>query len=306
MQLPDCYPFFLGYIEEKLPSYLHHLPLEGSLREAANYSLMAPGKRIRPTMLLAMFASLTKRLTCCTCPTVADMEHIVPNPLHAACALEFIHTYSLIHDDLPAMDNDDFRRGRPALHRAMGEAMGILAGDALLTAAFLVVSRSYAHHHTLSAKISEVLSEAALAMVEGQVMDTIPSGDKPRSLQYLESLVDKKTGALITASLHIGGILADSREQVITHLLELGSHLGRLFQITDDILDVTGHSEQLGKTPGKDALLEKLTFVSLAGLDGARQLALETRDRALGSLTELDIDPRFFTALINFFHDRTY
>ncbi len=306
MALPDSYVFYQTYVEERLATILDELPVGEALRRAAGYSLMAGGKRIRPVLLLTMYSSLTKRLTCCTCPTASDMDHVDPNPLHAACALEMVHTYSLIHDDLPAMDDDDLRRGRPTLHRVAGEAMAIMAGDALLTTSSLVLAQRYGRHPELATTLTALLSHAALRMVEGQVMDTIPATDKPRTVEYLGTLVDNKTGALLTAALSMAGAIAHSGATTLGHLDDLGRYLGQLFQITDDILDVTGEAGRLGKTPGKDAAQEKLTFVTLLGLQGARERASKTRDAALSILPKLDIDPRFFLGLINFIHDRSY
>jgi geranylgeranyl diphosphate synthase, type II len=237
----------------------HHPPV---LQEAMLYSLFAGGKRIRPILALAAYE---------TCG--GDPRDIVPY----ASALELIHTYSLIHDDLPAMDNDDLRRGKPTNHKVYGEAIAILAGDALLTEAFSILSDT-----SLSSKVSiphlmGALREVALAsgldgMVAGQVQDMLSENKEPDSetLQFIHS---HKTGALLRASVRIGPILYGSSEAVLDALTAYGNSIGLAFQVIDDILDIEGDTEEMGKTAGSDEKISKMTYPRFYGLKKSRDIA---------------------------------
>ena len=240
-----------------------------TLRKAMTYSLLAGGKRLRPILALA------------GCEAVGG-NHEVALPL--ACALEMIHTYSLVHDDLPAMDNDDFRRGRPTSHKVFGEAMAILAGDALLTEAFAVISRCQAP----PAVVVKVLGELATAvgaagMVGGQVLDSESTGHKI-DLALLRQIHNKKTGALLTVSVCTGARLGGADEQAVASLRRYAEALGLAFQIIDDILDVTADLQTLGKDPGSDRAAGKTTYVDLLGIDGARRQAIEVMNEGIAAL----------------------
>jgi geranylgeranyl diphosphate synthase type II len=230
-----------------------------ALRDAMAYSLLAGGKRLRPILALA------------ACEAVGGAtDDAVP----VACAMEFIHTYSLIHDDLPAMDDDDFRRGRPTLHKVVGEAMAILAGDALLTDAFRVAA---ALRHREPARTAEALFEIARAagaegMVGGQVLDVAATGKRP-TVDELIALHRAKTGELLLVSVRAGARMGGASDADLASLTAYGSALGLAFQIVDDVLDVTADLATLGKDPGSDREAGKTTFVDLLGVDGARARA---------------------------------
>jgi geranylgeranyl diphosphate synthase type II len=242
-----------------------------SIHRAMRYSLFAGGKRIRP--ILAVTAA----------HAVSDNPVGVEN---AAATLELIHTYSLIHDDLPAMDNDDLRRGRPTNHKVFGDAMAILAGDALLTLAFEVLSRLRHVDAERKIRLVEELSRASGTvggMIGGQVHD-IEGERKPPTPALLESIHRAKTGALLRASVRMGAIYAGADEEQLAALSHYGEHAGLAFQIVDDILDVEQPSEALGKTAGKDQAQQKITFPAVYGLPQSRSMAEEERRLAHRSL----------------------
>ena len=242
-----------------------------SIHRSMRYSLFAGGKRIRP--ILAMAAA----------EAVGGAADGVDE---AACALELIHTYSLIHDDLPALDNDDLRRGQPTNHKVFGDAMAILAGDALLTLAFQVLAR--VRHIPAEHKV-RLIDELAAAsgtvggMIGGQVFDIEGEG-KPPTAPLLDSIHRAKTGALLCASVRLGAIYAGAAEERLSELSRYGTHIGLAFQIVDDILDVTQTPEQLGKTPGKDLAQGKVTFPAVYGLETSREMAEQELRRALSAL----------------------
>jgi geranylgeranyl diphosphate synthase type II len=235
-----------------------------TIHRAMRYSLFAGGKRIRP--LLAMAAA----------ETISDAPVGIES---AACALEMIHTYSLIHDDLPALDNDDLRRGRPTCHKVFGEAMAILAGDALLTLAFEVLAKL---EGTDAERRIDLVRELATAsgtvggMIGGQVNDLEGEGKFPTA-ELLESIHHAKTGALLRASVRMGGIYAGAEVAQLAALTKFGEHIGLAFQIVDDILDVEQSSEALGKTAGKDAAQHKITFPAVYGIEESRRMAEDER-----------------------------
>ena len=224
------------------------------------YSLFAGGKRIRPILCLEAARA------------VSDAPYGAET---AACALEFIHTYSLIHDDLPALDNDDYRRGKLTSHKVFGEAMAILAGDSLLTLAFEVLA---AMNSVAADRKARMIAELAVAagtvggMIAGQVADLEGEG-KPPSATLLESIHRAKTGALLRASLRLGAICAGAEAEQYAALSRYGEHIGLAFQIVDDILDVEESSEALGKTAGKDAQQHKITFPAVYGIEESRLMA---------------------------------
>jgi geranylgeranyl diphosphate synthase type II len=239
------------------------------LHRAMRYSLLAGGKRLRPTLLLSAGEAFG-----------ADTDDLMP----AACAIEMIHTYSLIHDDLPAMDNDDLRRGRPTCHKAFGEAVAILAGDALLTQAFRVLSadapKRDAERQVLVIREIATAAGTVEALIGGQMAD-IESEGKEVDSQRLENIHRSKTGAMISASVVVGAIVAGADDDQIARLRGYGSRIGLAFQIADDILDVTSTSEQLGKTPGKDEAANKATYPAIHGIAASQTRARELVDEAV-------------------------
>jgi geranylgeranyl diphosphate synthase type II len=246
-----------------------------TIHRAMRYSLFAGGKRIRP--LLAIAAA----------QAVSDAPIGIES---CACALEMIHTYSLVHDDLPALDNDDFRRGRPTCHKMFGDAMAILAGDALLTLAFEVLAKM---EHADASKRIELVRELAIAsgtvggMIGGQVNDIEGEGKHPTA-HLLESIHRAKTGALLRASVRMGAIYAGAAADQLAALTSFGEHIGLAFQIVDDILDVEQSSEALGKTAGKDAAQKKITFPAVYGIERSREMAEEERLAAHRALQPFD------------------
>jgi len=233
----------------------------GTIHRAMRYSLFAGGKRIRPIILVKANR------------TIADAN---PGVEAAACALELIHTYSLIHDDLPALDNDDYRRGKLTNHKVFGDAMAILAGDSLLTLAFQVLAELPAPAERVVRLIAELSTASGTVggMIGGQVADLEGEGQAPTA-PLLESIHRAKTGALLRASLRMGAIYAGADQAQYKALSCYGEHIGLAFQIVDDILDVEESSEALGKTAGKDAAQHKITFPAVYGLETSRRMAQE-------------------------------
>jgi geranylgeranyl diphosphate synthase type II len=242
-----------------------------SIHRAMRYSLFAGGKRIRP--ILAIDAACA----------VSDAPTGVEN---AACTLELIHTYSLIHDDLPALDNDDLRRGRPTCHKVFGDAMAILAGDSLLTLAFEVLSRLPLIDAERKIRLVQELARASGTvggMIGGQVNDIEGERQTPTA-HLLDSIHRAKTGALLRASVRMGAIYAGANETELAALSAYGEHAGLAFQIVDDVLDVEESSEALGKTAGKDEAQQKITFPAVYGLERSRQMAEDERLAAHAAL----------------------
>ncbi|BCV25117.1 polyprenyl synthetase family protein [Gelria sp. Kuro-4] len=252
------------WVEEALAAYLPVLPEPArQLGEAMRYSLFAGGKRLRPVLALAGAEALGRD------PKVA---------LPAACALEFIHTYSLIHDDLPAMDDDDWRRGKPTNHKVFGEAQAILAGDGLLTQAFAILATAEYPAEVAPEKVLAAIAEIAAAagpegMVGGQSADIRAQGKSDADGEFLHYIHTHKTGALLRASVRVGALLAGAAPAELAALTAYGEKLGLAFQISDDILDATGDPKVLGKPVKNDAQKQKLTYVTLYGLAKARQEA---------------------------------
>ncbi|HKE27780.1 MAG TPA: farnesyl diphosphate synthase [Bryobacteraceae bacterium] len=230
-----------------------------TIHRAMRYSLFAGGKRIRPILCIEAARTVS-----------GDADGVIA----AACSLELIHTYSLIHDDLPALDNDDYRRGKLTNHKVFGDAMAILAGDSLLTFAFQVLASLDAPHDRKVNLIGELSAAAGTVggMIGGQVADLEGEG-KPPNAELLESIHRAKTGALLRASLRMGAMYAGASPEQYTALSCYGEHVGLAFQIVDDILDVEESSEALGKTAGKDAAQHKITFPAVYGLDASHQMA---------------------------------
>ena len=253
----------------------------GKLEAALRYSLLGGGKRIRPVLCLATGEALGR-----------EADELLP----AACALELVHTFSLVHDDLPALDDDDLRRGQPSAHVQFGEDVAILAGDALLAEAFRLALRYPAPD------VARELADATLGMIGGQYLDVTTNGELgPDGLRQLHAL---KTGRLLRASVTSATAVAALPDDERERWRAFGDELGVLFQIVDDILDATGTAEELGKTPGKDEAAGKVTYVSLHGLDQARELADEARVRVQERLDGLPADTSVLAELVATIRDR--
>lgn len=272
------------WLDRLLPAVNHVPP---TIHEAMRYSVFAGGKRLRPILAIAtgeIFGAAEGEL------------------LPAACALEMIHTYSLIHDDLPAMDNDELRRGLPTSHVKFGEAMAILAGDALLTQAFLTLADYVTDNHARKVRVlSEVAHAAATtgALIGGQVLDIQFEG-KPVTGAQLEEIHRAKTGALIRCAVRIGALIGGASEDELQHLTAYGAKAGLAFQVADDLLDTTATSAELGKTVGKDAATQKATYPSLYGLDGAKQMAERLCHEAIVAARRVERDTRVLEEIARF------
>jgi len=253
------------------------------LYDAMRYSLRAGGKRLRPVLTLA--AAETVSGSAGSLASGPAVEAALP----AACAIEFIHTYSLIHDDLPAMDDDSLRRGQPTNHIVHGEGMAILAGDGLLTEAFALMAAEPQDPALTPRKLRAIKAVATAAgatgMVGGQAIDLLAVGTASSfDAERLQDMHARKTGALIRAAATAGAIMAGAGDDAIFAVEEFGRHVGLAFQIVDDILDVEGDATHLGKTAGKDAKAGKPTYPSIFGLDASRRLAAERHEKALAAL----------------------
>jgi geranylgeranyl diphosphate synthase type II len=267
--------------------------LEGvpaKLVEAIRYSVMAGGKRLRPTLVLESSRACAN-------------GNAPPAALAAACAIELIHTFSLVHDDLPAMDNDDLRRGVATNHKVFGEAMAILAGDAMVVMAFKVLA-TQAPEDLVAALVKELAKASGPSgMIGGQVLDM--EGEKRTlSMDELKNLHSKKTGALITAACRLGAISAKAGMQMVEAITGFGQHLGLAFQIVDDLLDVTASSEQMGKSTGKDQGKGKNTYPALMGIDRSRMEAEKQYEQAIKALEPLGNRADGLRALARFVVDR--
>jgi geranylgeranyl diphosphate synthase type II len=241
-----------------------------TIHKAMRYSLFAGGKRMRPALVLAAASACGGR--------EADAM-----PL--ACAVECIHTYSLVHDDLPAMDNDDYRRGKLTNHKVFGEGIAILAGDALLTQAFEIAALAkgwprYSHQDLV---LEVAKASGSLQLIAGQVADLEGEGKKT-SVAQLRYIHERKTSALLCCSVRLGGMSANCTDAQLRALTDFGYHVGLAFQVIDDILDVTQTSEQLGKTAGKDTKAQKATYPSIVGLEKSRKIATQLTDKAFAAL----------------------
>ena len=261
-------------VEEAMDRFLPAPSSEVALiDEAMRYSLFAGGKRLRPALVLA----------------VAEMlEGESANALPAACAIEMIHTYSLVHDDLPCMDDDDLRRGRPTCHVQYGEAVAVLAGDALSNAAFGVIADETADVSLVAPLIRELAAAAGTSgMIGGQVLDLISEGRKP-DIDTVRLIHSMKTARLLAASVKLGAIAAGAQGEDLARISEYGDSIGLAFQIIDDILDEEGDASTLGKTAGKDREQEKMTFPACIGIEASRAQAKELVDGAIARLGALD------------------
>ena len=268
-----------------------------AVSDAMRYSLFAGGKRLRPMLVLAAAEAIAESW-------VRDAEAARALAMPTACAVELIHTYSLVHDDLPAMDDDTMRRGRPTAHVVFGEGMAILAGDALLTEAFALMATHPAsargidepelNRRKLRAVAAIAQAAGATGMVGGQAIDLLATtpGAEPFDEHRLREMHARKTGALIHASAVAGAIMAGADAAQLNAISIYAQQIGLAFQIVDDILDVEGASADLGKTAGKDAAAGKPTYPALYGLDASRRLADECADRALGAIAAASIAGR--------------
>jgi geranylgeranyl diphosphate synthase, type II len=241
-----------------------------TMHESMRYSLFAGGKRMRPALTLAAAEA---------CGGGYD------DAMPLACAVECIHTYSLIHDDLPAMDNDDFRRGKPTNHKVFGEGIAVLSGDALLTQAFEIAAqckgwKRYSHQDVV---LEIAKASGSLQLIAGQVADLEGEGKK-LGVPQLKYIHERKTSALLCCSTRLGGMSANCTPKQLQALSEFGYHVGLAFQVIDDILDVTQTSEQLGKTAGKDVAAEKATYPAIVGLEKSRKIAQQLTDKAFAAL----------------------
>ncbi len=263
-----------------------------TIHRAMRYSVFAGGKRVRPILVLAAGESLGGARD---------------TLLHLGAGVEMMHTYSLIHDDLPALDNDDLRRGRPTCHKVFGEAIAILAGDALMTRSYQVLSElPNVPDSTRLAVIREIAYATGTVegMIGGQVVD-LESEGKPVSAPVLEYIHRSKTGALLTACTRCGALAAGAHAASLHALTEFGRKIGLAFQIVDDILDLTASSDELGKTPGKDQKVKKATYPALYGIDASRQKAQELIFGALEEIRDLDDRAKPLRGLAQFVCSRT-
>ena len=280
-------------VEEALLRYLtpqSNIPAD--IYKAVRYSVFAGGKRIRPILCLAAVDAIGGNLA---------------PAMPVACALELIHTYSLIHDDLPAMDNDDFRRGKPTSHKVFGEAMAILAGDALLTEAFVLLSRAEKERLPVQRRLS-VIQEIAQAagisgMVGGQALDVLSEKSVPDE-NSLGDIHRRKTGALIVAAVKTGAILFNAPKDKVQALSQYGTNIGMAFQIADDILNVEGDRKLMGKETGSDAVHGKLTYPSLLGLDAAKERLKKYVDTAMESISNFDERARPLRIIARYIEER--
>jgi len=274
-----------------------YLPAESTeppvIFRSARYSVFAGGKRLRPILCIGAAEAVG-----------GPIDAVMP----AACALELIHTYSLIHDDLPAMDDDDTRRGKPTSHRVFGEAVAILAGDALLTDAFRIIAGHTPVGFVRAETLLQVIQEVALAagwfgMVGGQVVDIESEGKAPdeKTLHFIHT---RKTGALITVSLRAGALLGGADADALDALTEYGRHVGLAFQIADDILNVEGDARSLGKGTGSDRSRGKLTYPALVGVETSKRVASELVEKAVEDLRALDERAEPLRMIARFIVDR--
>lgn len=273
MKLPPVLEELRQKVEHGLEKHFSSRSGPGLLKETMGYSLFAPGKRIRPILVLAANALFPPN----------DLD-----PMPAACAFEFVHTYSLIHDDLPAMDNDDFRRGRPTSHKRFGEAQAILAGDGLLTEAFALMASSLGGAGAGDPALVRAIAELATAagsggMVGGQVLDVIETS-RNLGRAEIENVHRLKTGALISAAVRCGAILGHASPVELAALTSYATKIGLAFQVADDVLDVVGTRAELGKSIGKDQLQGKTTYVTLLGVEGGRNYARQLTNAAIEDL----------------------
>ncbi|WP_411512300.1 polyprenyl synthetase family protein [Bacillus pumilus] len=281
-------------IEDYLFTYVQELTIPEDLKSSMLYSLQAGGKRLRPVLVLALLNAYGK-----------NEEDGIP----VGCAVEMIHTYSLIHDDLPCMDDDDLRRGKPTNHKVYGEATAVLAGDALLTESFRLITSQLSSSVSTDKKLrivdELVKSAGALGMVGGQ-FDDMEAEQKQVSLAELESIHARKTGKLLTFSVAAGAMLAGASDDDIEKLREFSYHIGIAFQIRDDILDLEGSEEKIGKRVGSDTANEKSTYPSLLTLSGAKEKLHEHITRAKEIVSNLQLEQQLLHDLCDLIASRDH
>jgi geranylgeranyl diphosphate synthase type II len=275
-----------------LESYVSGSFEPARLHESVKYSLLAGGKRIRPILCLTAHEACG-----------GDGNAIMPQ----ACAVELIHTYSLIHDDLPSMDNDELRRGKPTNHVVFGEAMAILSGDALLTDAFRIFSENaMVRPEKLLNGIQELASAAGIfGMVAGQAQDIMSENAEPDS-ELIEFIHLNKTAALIKASVRIGALLSDADEETIYLITDYGSNIGLAFQVIDDILDIVSSTEELGKPSGSDEEKSKMTYPTVHGIERSLEIARENIESAITSVQKIKGNPELLIAIAEYLLTRTH
>ena len=282
------YPeFLIREVNNNLHKYLKKYKKSPDiLKKAINYTIKNGGKRFRPILCLLTAKSLGK-----------DYRTVFPT----ACAIEFIHTYSLIHDDLPSIDNDDLRRGKPTCHKIFGEDIAILTGDALFAESFsIILDHQISEPETKIKVLSEIANASGtLGMVSGQIMDVYFTG-KEINKKKLEYMHNNKTGKLISASVRCGAILSGASEDYLEKFTEFSKNIGLVFQITDDILDITSSSKDAGKTTGKDSIQKKNTFPGIWGIDKSRKIAKEKVEDAIRIIKSMDIDWRWLVNISKF------
>ena len=272
MELKDYLHAAIEKVDKALDHFLPKAATKpATIHKAMRYSIFAGGKRLRPVLTLAAAE---------ICGGMGE------DALLSACAVECIHTYSLIHDDLPCMDDDDLRRGRPTSHKVFGEGIAVLAGDALLTVAFELLAQAPASARYGTAALVRELASASGSrwLIAGQVLDLEGEG-KPTTKTALKFIHEAKTAALLTCAIRLGAMSANATPSKLEALTRFGHSLGLAFQVIDDILDVTQTTEKLGKTAGKDAAVTKATYPALFGLKRSREIAAELTEEALQSLT---------------------
>ncbi|WP_280768382.1 polyprenyl synthetase family protein [Salipaludibacillus daqingensis] len=278
-------------IDRLLPNFINELKAPASLKEAMIYSLEAGGKRVRPILLLATLKGFRQPLT---------------NGYDVACALEMIHTYSLIHDDLPAMDDDDLRRGKPTNHKVFGEALAILAGDGLLTYSFqLIAGLDYLSADKKVSVIGKIAAASGpTGMVGGQVED-MEGEDQLLDVEQLQHIHHRKTGDLLSVALECGAILSSATKTETKELKLFGKHLGIAFQIKDDLLDVEGDEDKIGKPVGSDETNNKTTYPKVLGMEGAKEKLSFHLSSAKNHLNNVEIDKDILLGLVDYIGSRT-
>ncbi|NIQ03372.1 MAG: polyprenyl synthetase family protein [Nitrospinaceae bacterium] len=290
--LEDCKEF----IDQAIPQFLPEKEdYPKSIHESMHYSLFAGGKRLRPSLLIASAEAVG-----------GDRNHILP----FAVAAEFLHTYTLIHDDLPALDNDSLRRGKPTNHKVFGEAIAILAGDALLTQAFVLMTNPYLmeaipHKDILRASHEVAKALSSTGVIGGQVVD-LESEGKAIDASTLEYIHIYKTGFFFKTCVRVGGLLSNASHSQLAALSQYGAHIGLAFQIIDDILDIVGDKQELGKDIGSDIDKEKATYPALYGLEESRKKAETLVDQALNCLEPFDERANPLREIARFFVQRTF
>src|SRR5437016_12893306 len=288
---------YLAARQKKIDQALdRYLPKENTrpstIHKAMRYSLFAEGKRLRPILCLAAAEACRGKIS---------------NALPLACALECIHTYSLVHDDLPSMDNDDYRRGRPTCHKVFGDGIAVLAGDALLTIAFEIVSMAKpARRYDMSILLREIaVAAGSQRLIAGQVADLEAEGRDVKRDQ-LRFIHENKTAAILKSSVRLGAMSANADARKLSAITRFGQQLGLAFQIIDDILDVTQTSEILGKSAGKDTAAKKATYPAVIGLEKSRLEAKRLTRRAHNALSIFDGKAEALHALANYLLEREY